>query len=283
MKIITRSCGLLALLTFTASAATGSAAASYLKTDALYLAGGFQGIDGSSLTLSRDQLRAIPGSKTISAALIPRIDPAELSVLPFTALIKAYPLKAGFDGLVLETHNGWESFLTREYIETNATVLLLRYAGKSPAEEMWPMFGGNIEPLAPFYAFDPGDPIPRFTTAPKYGMIAATQIKGIRAVNTQERYATTFATMHSPIGQQGRDLFLQRCNGCHLGPGGVGGNVALRPFEVLQGHANYNQDYFKSMVVDPDQFFPGTAMPGNPDFELADLDALITFLQEATP
>ena len=119
--------------------------------------------------------------------------------------------------------------------------------------------------------------------APKYGMIAATQIKGIRAVNTEERYAATFATEHSLIGQKGRDLFLQRCNGCHLGPGSVGGNVALRPFQVLQAHANYNQDYFNSMVIDPDQFFPGTAMPGNPDFEPADLEALITFLQEAEP
>ena len=48
---------------------------------------------------------------------------------------------------------------------------------------------GDIEPLAPYYVFNPDRPIPTFPGSPNYGMINATLITGIRAVNTEDRYA----------------------------------------------------------------------------------------------
>ncbi|NBB80697.1 MAG: hypothetical protein GVY36_14835 [Verrucomicrobia bacterium] len=120
MKTIICSWTLSFFLVLTALASTR---AGYLQTDTLYLTGGFQGVKGS-LNVSREELRTLRGSGDISVTLIPRSEPPELTVLPFTSLIEAYPLETGFDGLVLETHNGWESFLTRDYIEANGTVLL---------------------------------------------------------------------------------------------------------------------------------------------------------------
>lgn len=111
-------------------------------------------------------------------------------------------------------------------------------------------------------------------------MIAATQIKGIRAVNTQNRYAPFFDRALSELAKHGRDLFLQRCNGCHKGPGSVGGNVSERPYEVLRAQASYNPDYFKRLVVNPDFAYPNTAMPTHDDFDKRDLEALVAFLRE---
>lgn len=236
------------------------------------------------IRITRQELAAIPGFKTIKETLIPRAEPAELGVLPLRSFIAHFPLADDADGLLLETLNGWESFLPVDYIEEKDSLLLLYFNGQGPESGAWPYFGGDIEPLAPYYVFDPGEPIPRFPDSPKYGMIAATQISGIRAVNTADRYAPFFESpmdQLSELAVHGRTLFMQRCNGCHKGPGNVGGNVANRPFAVLHAHAKLNADYFKRVVVDPKQFYPNTAMPKHSDFNDASLEALVAFFREA--
>ena len=112
-------------------------------------------------------------------------------------------------------------------------------------------------------------------------MINATQITGIRAVNTEDRYAAFFpSTLLSDLAKAGRRLFLQRCNTCHQGPGGNGGNLSQRPFVILQTHARYNADYLKEMIINPKQFYPETHMPSHTDFDDQDLENLVQFLVE---
>jgi len=234
--------------------------------------------------LTRQMLAELPGYYEMNARLVPNEAIARLGVLPLTKLIEAYPLSGDADGLVLETLNKWESYLTVAYLTDRSSVILLYYNGEGPESGDWPAFGGDIEPLAPYYVFDPEKPIPTFTSSPQYGMIAATQITGIRASNTASRYRSYYSgplAQISDLAETGREIFLQRCSTCHKGPGGVGGNVSGRPFQVLQAHAQYNAAYFESMVMNPKQYYPKSNMPKHEDFGAADIDALIAFLSES--
>ncbi|MEM8868736.1 MAG: c-type cytochrome [Verrucomicrobiota bacterium] len=240
--------------------------------------------DKTTHDISRETLASIDGYTTVTAELVPGTKPAELGVLPLSSLLKAFPLAGSADGLLLETQNEWESYLPLEYIVKENSMLLLYYNGVPPSAGSWPYFGGDIEPLAPYYVFDPTTPVPTFPTSPKYGMIGATQIIGIRAMNTQKRYAPFFDPPMDQLSESasvGRDIFLQRCNSCHKGPGNVGGDVSQRPFIILQTHAKYNAAYFTKVVTNPKQFYPDTSMPNHEDFRGEDFDALIAFLKES--
>ena len=248
--------------------------------EALLFSGGWQAGEGF---LTREDLIALPFFKTMTSEIVPRAGEAELGVVPLKELIAYLGMDANRDGVVLECTDRWESFMEMSFILEYDPQLLLLYNGEDPSGGNWPMFGGNIEPLAPFYVFIEGD-MSGYVDAPRYGMISATQMSGIRAVNTTERYGPYFdASMDdlSELGQAGRDLFLQRCSTCHQGPGGVGGNVSERPFVILQTHALYNAGYFRQVVADPKKVFPGTIMPRHEDLEAIHYEQLLAFIKES--
>ena len=87
-----------------------------LVADDIYLAGGFVAATDEPFVLNRSALIALPGFDQIKAKIVPGNDPATLGVIPFSKLLQTFPLADGYDGLVLETHNGWESFLTVDYL-----------------------------------------------------------------------------------------------------------------------------------------------------------------------
>lgn len=252
--------------------------------DILKFSGGFAATGDATGYLTREDLTEIPGYTTMEKELVPRQGAVPLGVVPFAAILKAYPLTGNADGIILETKDRWESFLTMDFIKESNPMLLVYYDGMDPVTGEWPWFGGDIEPLAPFYAFTPGEKWPTYPTSPEYGMIAATQITGLKAVNTAKRYAPFFTeTLEknlSTTAKEGRRLFLQRCNTCHLGPGQVGGNTSERPFVILQTHATYNEAYFRGVVENPKTVFPETVMPNHPDFEEEQYAAVIAFLKE---
>ncbi|MEM1436769.1 MAG: cytochrome c [Pseudomonadota bacterium] len=252
-------------------------------SDTLELVGDFAMLDGpaAALPLTRTELAALPGYVEISARLVPHEPDVTLGVLPLSALLTAFPLAPHADGLVLETLNRWESFLTVEHLREHDSQLLLYYAGEAPSSGSWPAWGGDVEPLAPFYVFDADQPIPSFPGSPAFGMIAATQITRIRATSVEHRYGAILKLELSEVARAGRRLFLQRCNTCHRGLGGAGGNSSARPFAVLTALATYNPDYFRRLVADPKQVYPETSMPAHPDFADEEFAALIAFLSEA--
>ncbi|MDQ8194398.1 c-type cytochrome [Coraliomargarita sp. SDUM461004] len=274
-------CGVLSFASQTVSHAALSLHSEEPKEASIYFSGDWGQSPGY---LTRAELAAIEGYTTIRTEVFPGAAEADLGVLPLKSLIDVLGIGETCDGFVLECTDAWESFVTLEYIEANDPVMLLYYNGKSPEESEWPMFGGDIEALAPYYVFVVGD-MSGYEDAPKYGMISATQMNGIHATNTAKRYAPFYnAPMDklSPMAQAGRDLFLQRCNVCHQGPGNVGGNVSQRPLIVLQGHATYNADYLAKMVVNPKQFYPNTIMPNHEDFDAEKLSKITAYLKETS-
>ena len=247
--------------------------------DALYFSGGWQVGEGY---LSRSEMAGLEFFRTIESEIVPGAGITELGVVSLKDLIAYLGMNSNRDGVVLECTDRWESFMEMSFILEHDPQLLLFYNGEDPSAGNWPMFGGNIEPLAPFYVFIEGD-MSGYVDAPRFGMISATQMSGIRAVNTGERYEPYFGgkmEQLSELAQAGRDLFLQRCSTCHQGPGGVGGNVSERPFLILQTHALYNAGYFKQVVADPKRVFPGTIMPRHSDLEAIHYERLLAFIRE---
>ncbi|MGJ3241907.1 MAG: c-type cytochrome [Opitutales bacterium] len=252
----------------------------------LTFSGGWEAAPEGNFTLTREELAAIPGVKTVRETMIGQSEPADVTVLPLQDFLKAYPPLNPEAGLVLECLDKWESFLPPEFIEEHNPYLLLYYNGDPPGMGTWPMFGGDIEAMAPFYVYVSKFETPGFVYDTKYGMVSATQMSGIRLETEEERYAPFYAGKNgelSEIAQTGRALFLRRCNTCHQGPGGVGGNVSARPFQILQAHAKFNPGYFRSTVANPKAVFPETIMPKHEDFGPAEFEALIAFLSQADP
>ncbi|MEM9160363.1 MAG: hypothetical protein AAGB46_15060 [Verrucomicrobiota bacterium] len=250
------------------------------EESSLFFSGGWLAGEGY---LNRIDLARLDGYKTIRGVVIAGVEPADLGVLPLESLIDALGLPPEKDGIVLECTDRWESFMELSYVAKKNPLLLVYYNGEDPTAGNWPIFGGDIEPLAPFYVFIEGD-YSGFAESPAFGMISATQMSGIRAVNTEIRYRPFFGApmdQLSELAQEGRSLFLQRCNNCHQGPGETGGNTSQRPFQILQLHASFNEAHLRKVVTNPKEVFPETIMPPHPDFEDSHFEQLIAYLKES--
>lgn len=236
---------------------------------------------GETRYLSRADLAALPGYKTIHEKLLPSFKETDLGVLPLAALLKALPFDAGMDGLLLVCSDRWESVLPESFITSHDPFLLLHYDGRTPAQG-WPRFSA-VEGLAPYFVSVSSVAHPKFNWVIDEGMISATQVVEIRAVNVKQHFAPFYA---GPLGKlstaadAGRKIFIRECNNCHQGPGGVGGNTSQRPLLLLQTHAALNEDFFRRMVRRPKDFYPNTVMPPHEHFGDATFVPLIAFLKE---
>lgn len=253
--------------------------------DDLLLTGRFAGVpDGASRYVARAQLLQLTGRKTLREKAAPGMAVGELTVVPLSSLLAAVPLAGDADAIILRCGDRWESLLPREFIAQYDPYLLLLFDGRTPAEG-WPRFS-RVEALAPYYANVSSQDHPGFDGVIDTGMISATQIVEIRAVNQKNHYAPFFAGAWSNLSSaaiEGRKTFIRHCNNCHQGPGGVGGNTSQRPLVILQTHATHNEDFFRRMVRRPKDFFPDTVMPPHEKFDEATFTHLIAFLRETLP
>jgi len=238
-------------------------------------------LPGQKGYVRRADLAKMPTAKTVTDRIWPSADAVEMTVVPVANVLEALGVPTGQDGMVLKCADRWESWLPFHLVEDYDPYLLIYYEGRSPTDTGgWPTFLG-IEDLAPYYVFVSPERFPEFVDNGPFGMISATQIVELDLAREAERYAPFFAGKLAGLSgpaAAGRELFLARCNTCHQGPGGVGGNVSQRPFIILQTHAVHNADHFRNVVADPKQFYPETIMPRHPDFEDEHYAALIAFI-----
>lgn len=259
-------------------------AATPSRPDDMAFVGPLAGVaDGEKRYLSRQALAEIQGKKVINEGILPSFQPVDLTVLPLSALLAEMPLPPGTDALLLVCSDRWESVLPLDFIKQYDPYLLLYYDGKSP-EQGWPRFS-RVEAFAPYFVNVSSKAHPDFKGVIPEGMISATQVVEMRAINLKAHYAEfnegAMARL-SPTATAGKKIFIQHCNNCHEGPSGVGGNTSQRPFLLLQTHATLNEEYFRKMVQRPKDFFPDTLMPPH-NFGEETFGPLITFLKETHP
>jgi len=255
------------------------------QADDLAFAGSLAGVaKGEKRFLTRQAFSEIPGKKVINEGILPSFPKVDLTVLPLAALLEKMPLPPGTDAIMLTCSDRWESVLPIDFIKQYDPYLLLYYDGRTP-EQGWPRFS-RVEAFAPYFVNVSSKAHPDFKGVIPEGMISATQVIEISAINLKKHYAPFYEGAWgnlSPTANEGRKIFLRNCNNCHEGPGGVGGNTSQRPLLLLQTHATHNEDFFRKMVRRPNDFFPDTLMPPHEHFTEETFGALITFLRETHP
>jgi cytochrome c2 len=253
------------------------------RDDDLKISGLIAGIPaGSARYLSRATLLASPAVVHLDEKPADSIPAADLTVIPIDRLVQGLPLAPGADAVLFICSDRWVSTVPIAFLNRVHPYLLLKYAGRTPAEG-WPRFG-PFEGLAPYYCH--WSPVlgPDVGERMEDGEFDATQIVEIRAVNLAAHFAPFYpaklAGLSAP-GQEGRKLFIRECNNCHQGPGETGGNTSQRPFSILQVHAALNTAYFRTFVRNPRPFYPNTVMPTHEYFTEAMMNDLVAFLSEA--
>jgi cytochrome c2 len=250
--------------------------------DDLAITGPFASIPaGETRYVTRAELAGLAGFTKLHEKILPSFPEAELGVLPLSALLAVLPPGEGMDGLVLVCSDRWQSVLPLSFIKSYDPFLLIYYEGRTP-DQGWPRFSA-VEAFAPYFVSVSSAAHPDFNGVIDEGMISATQLVEIRAVNVQQHYAPFYDGVLATLGEKaavGRKIFIRECNNCHEGPGGVGGNTSQRPLMLLQTHAALNEDFFRKMVRRPKDIYPNTVMPPHEYFTEETFTALIAFLRE---
>jgi len=83
----------------------------------------------------------------------------------------------------------------------------------------------------------------------------------------------------SARAQDGREIWVNSCASCHVGPGDIfGGTKSGQPFVILQTLAQYQPDFFRLYVRDPKKANPMARMEAHAHYTDAQLAALIAFV-----
>ncbi|MBL9204625.1 MAG: cytochrome c [Opitutaceae bacterium] len=250
------------------------------KGDALAVSGQFsRAVPGELRYADRASLLALPGVTRLRERPWVMMPEADLTVVPLATVVGALVPQGDADAILLRCSDRWESVLPLSFLASHQPYLLLLHNGKSP-EQGWPMFS-RVEGLAPYYVNVSEKAHPGFKGVIDTGMISATQVVEIRAINLQRHFAPLYAGTWEKLSEEasaGRAIFVRHCNNCHQAQG-VGGNTSQRPLVLLQTHATHNPQFFRTMVTQPKSVYPDTVMPPHP-FDDVTFIRLIQFLRE---
>lgn len=200
-------------------------------------------------------------------------------------LWRALRVEPSADVVLASCTDGYASVFRRDFVAAHRPFLVLEIDGRGP--EHWPPAG---------LSFNPGPYVITVSErlSPGVGRLLDVDHKrpwGVAALEFA-RYGQRFAPVltgrweHlSSRAGEGREIWVNSCASCHIGPGGLfGGSKSGRPFEVIAAHAGYNRDYFRRYVRDPKALNPAATMQPHPHYTDAQIDALIAFiLAEAPP
>lgn len=245
----------------------------------LAVTGLLAGVPADSIRYIRwADLAALPSSKLkLTGEFVP--GEQEVTVVFLSDLWAALPRSARADTLLATCADHYASVYRTSFIQTYRPFLILAINGQGP--EKWPPPGLTFNP-APYVISIAAHVVPAVAELLDAGH------KRPWGVTTLEvaHYATRFAgfvsgrwAALSPPAVAGRDLWVNSCASCHIGPAGTfGGSKSDRPFDVLAAHAAKNPDYFRRYVRDPRAFAASAKMEPHPHYSDAQLDALIAFV-----
>ena len=203
----------------------------------------------------------------------------ELTVVWLSDLWASLPRASGADTILARCKDGYFSVYRAENLAALKPFLVLEINGHGPAD--WPVEGMRYNPgpnvilvsgeVAPAVdaLLDPGHKKPWGVTSLEIGAYADL---------FKPAYSGKWNAL-SPEALLGRDIWINSCASCHVGPGGmVGGIKSGRPFEVVAAHAGYNRAYFEHYVRDPKGAMPGATMEAHPHYNDQQMAALIAFI-----
>lgn len=248
------------------------------------LAGEIEGIPkGEKRWLKWSELRALPTEEhVIEGEFVP--GPQKVTVAFLSTLLDNLPVKSKTPTVLAYCKDGYLSVFDPAFVARWRPVLVLEINGQGP--EAWPPPGLN---------YNPGPTVITVEERLTPGVNGVLDIEHKRPWGVNEIHVVTadtaFANLYSdkwatlsPRGQAGRELWVNSCMSCHVGPAEkLGGTKSGRPFAVLAAHAQYNAEYFKNYVRAPQKMMPGAKMAAHPHYTDEQLLALIAFITGEQP
>jgi hypothetical protein len=178
-------------------------------------------------------------------------------------------------------YDGYQQYFDGDFNAKHKPIFLIKFDGK-PAGQ-WPKSdqGTPQEPYSIVYEnFVPSVTIYGYTEQSRipYGIVSAQLL-------THDQVFKPFdpkSNANDPEVLKGQQIAMGSCISCH-NIGEIGGHKAMFPWSVLAVFAATNGDYFRSYVVNPQQFNPKSAMTAHPTFDAKTLDALQKYFKSMNP
>lgn len=204
------------------------------------------------------------------------LGPTRISGVSLEELAKQFGA-ADADTVVAICDDKYRSNYPRDYRMAHRPLLVLKINGKSPAE--WPTSEGSD--MGPYLISHPN-----FT--PRFKVLAHVEEMQVPwgVVRMEFRKEKQVFGAIAPRGPQANDPAVQNgyriakddCFRCH-NAGGEGGRKAGVTWLVISTIAAGAPDFFMAYVRDPQSKSPQAQMPGNPQYDVATLHALVAYFK----
>lgn len=246
----------------------------------LELGGELKGLPpGATRYVTRDELLALPQVSFTATDDEKFTGPTRVSGVPLDELVRALGGAPSSDLVVAICYDGYRANYPSSYIAAHHPLLVLEVDGKAPPD--WPKDAEHNTDLGP-YTVSYLNFVPRFKI---FAHADEPQIPWgvIRLELRDERevygaIAPRGPHANEPAVQAGYHIAQQNCFRCH-NAGREGGQKSERPWLVLSAWATASPDFFSAYVRDPKTKNPGSAMPGNPNYDNSTMRALIAYFR----
>jgi hypothetical protein len=245
----------------------------------LAVAGGLAGVpEGATRYVRYADLRALPTTKLHLADEFRRGD-QEVTVVFLADLWKELPLAPDADCLLATCTDEYAGIFRRGFIDTYRPFLVLEIDDRGPSQWSGRGFFDDPGPYAITVSSALAPAAAQFLSLEHKKPWGVTTVAFARyAEKFHDAYAGPWA-MLSPRATAGREMWINACASCHLGPGDTfSGTKSHQAFAILQAVAKGNPALFRQYVRQPTSVIAGAKMQEHAYFTDEQLNALIAFI-----
>ena len=234
---------------------------------------------GSTRYVGREDLLTLPQVTYTVADDQNFAKPTEISGVLLEDLARALASEPAADLVVAVCDDQYHAHYPRHYLAEHHPMLVLKVNGQPP--EGWPKDAeGHGQSMGPYMIshpkFTPGFKILSHQDEPQipWGVIA------IEFRNEKKFLGTVAPPRHATDDnvQAGYRIAQQNCLRCH-NMGDAGGQKARHPWLVLSAWAAASPQHFAAYVRNPQSEDVRSAMPANPNYDDATLQALVAYFR----
>jgi cytochrome c2 len=204
----------------------------------------------------------------------------EVTVVFLGDLWKALPVSPGADCMLATCVDRYASVFTSAFLARYRPFLVLEINGTGP--DKWPPKGLDYNPGP--YAITVSDRIA--PAASGYLDLSHKKpwgVSGIEIAEYSRRFSDAYRGRWAALSERaaaGREIWINACDSCHLGPGRIfSGNQSRQAFAVLSAIARGDPALFRKYVRDPKSVISTAKMEPHPHYSDAQLDSIIAFVE----
>jgi mono/diheme cytochrome c family protein len=235
---------------------------------------------GSARYIPREDLLKLPQVKYAGATDGNLTVPAVVSGVALEELARRLNANTESSLMIAISSDRYHAYYSHSYITSHHPILVLTINGKSP--EDWPKDAEGLGlSLGPYLIYQN-----RFTAS--FKVLSQAEVPQIpwAVVRLDFRNEREVLQAIAPRGPRANDdsvqagyrIAQQNCFRCH-NMGREGGTKAGRPWLVLAAWATAAPEYFSAYVRGPKSKNANAEMPGNPNYDDATIDALISYFR----